>query len=40
MRDLFFGQGTGHSIMLLAFVIAVGLLLGKIKVRFLPAAFP
>ena len=33
MRDLFFGQGTGHSIMLLAFVIAVGLLLGKIKVK-------
>ena len=33
MHDLFFGQGTGHSIMLLAFVIAVGLLLGKIKVK-------
>lgn len=33
MKELFFGQGTGHSIMLLAFVIAVGLLLGKIKVK-------
>ncbi len=33
MSDLFFGQGTGHSIMLLAFVIAVGLLLGKIRIK-------
>lgn len=33
MRELFFGQGTGHSIMLLAFVIATGLLLGKIRVK-------
>ena len=33
MRDLFFGQGTGHSIMLLAFVIATGLYLGKFKVK-------
>ena len=33
MKELFFGQGTGHSIMLLAFVIAVGLLLGKWKVK-------
>ena len=33
MRELFFGQGTGHSIMLLALVIAIGLLLGKIKVK-------
>ena len=33
MKDLFFGQGTGHSIMLLAFVIAVGLMLGKIRVK-------
>ncbi len=33
MRDLFFGQGTGHSIMLLALVIAIGLLLGKIKIK-------
>ena len=33
MKELFFGQGTGHSIMLLAFVIAVGLLLGKIRIK-------
>ena len=33
MSELFFGQGTGHSIMLLAFVIATGLLLGRIKVK-------
>ena len=33
MKELFFGHGTGHSIMLLAFVIAVGLLLGKWKVK-------
>ena len=33
MSDLFFGQGTGHSIMLLAFVIAVGILLGKIRIK-------
>ena len=33
MRDLFFGQGTGHSIMLLAFVIATGIYLGKFKVK-------
>ena len=33
MKELFFGQGTGHSIMLLAFVIAVGLLIGKWKVK-------
>ncbi len=33
MKDLFFGQGTGHSIMLLAFVIAAGLMLGKIRVK-------
>ena len=33
MKALFFGQGTGHSIMLLAFVIASGLLLGKIRVK-------
>ena len=33
MRDLFFGQGTGHSIMLLAIVIAVGLYLGKFKIK-------
>lgn len=33
MKELFFGQGTGHSIMLLAFVIAVGLLLGRLKFK-------
>ena len=33
MRELFFGQGTGHSIMLLALVIAIGLMLGKLKVK-------
>ena len=33
MRDLFFGQGTGHSIMLLAFVIAAGIYLGRFKVK-------
>ena len=33
MRDLFFGQGTGHSIMLLAFVIAAGIYLGKFKFK-------
>lgn len=33
MEELFFGQGTGHSIMLLSLVIAIGLLLGRIKVK-------
>ena len=33
MRDLFFGQGTGHSIMLLAFVIAAGIYLGRFKFK-------
>ena len=33
MRDLFFGQGTGHSIMLLAFVLAAGIYLGRFKVK-------
>ena len=33
MRELLFGQGTGHSIMLLALVIAIGLMLGKLKVK-------
>lgn len=33
MRDLFFGLGTGHSIMLLAFVIAAGIFLGKFKIK-------
>lgn len=33
MHDLFFGTGIGHTILLLAFVIGTGLLLGKIRVR-------
>lgn len=33
MKELFFGQGTGHSIMLLAVVIATGLYLGKFKIK-------
>ena len=33
MHDLFFGTGVAHSILLLAFVIGVGLYLGRIKVK-------
>lgn len=33
MKDLFFGLGVGHSIMLLAFVIATGIYLGRFKVK-------
>ena len=33
MKELFFGLGTAHSIMLLAFVIATGTFLGKFKVK-------
>ncbi len=33
MYDLFFGSGIAHSILLFAFVIGVGLLLGKLKVK-------
>ncbi len=33
MRDLFFGYGVAHSIMLLAFVIGIGLFLGRFKVK-------
>jgi len=33
MRDLFFSSGTGHSMMVLAFVIGIGLLLGKLKIK-------
>ena len=33
MYDLFFSSGTGHSLMVLAFTIALGLLLGKIKIK-------
>ena len=32
MYDLFFSSGTGHSLMVLSFVIGLGLLLGKIKI--------
>ncbi len=33
MYDLFFSSGTGHSIMVLAFIIAIGLLLGKVSIK-------
>ena len=33
MQDLFFGQGIAHTILLLAFVIGIGLYLGRFKVR-------
>ena len=33
MRDLFLSSGTGHSLMVLAFVIGIGLLLGKLKYK-------
>lgn len=33
MRDLFFGMGTAHSILLLAVVIGVGIYLGKFKFK-------
>ncbi len=33
MKDLFFGYGVAHSIMLLAFVIGIGLFLGRFKVK-------
>ena len=33
MRDLFLGYGVAHSIMLLAFVIGIGLFLGRFKVK-------
>ncbi len=32
INDLIWGQGVGHSILLLSFVIAVGIQLGKIKI--------
>ncbi len=32
MQDFFLGSGTGHSLMVLMFVIGIGLLLGKIKI--------
>ena len=33
MRDLFLGPGVAHSILLLAFVIGIGIYLGRIKVK-------
>ena len=33
MQDFFFGSGTGHSLMVLMFVIGIGLLLGKLKIK-------
>ena len=33
MHDLFFGTGIAHSILLFAFVIGMGLMLGKLKVK-------
>ena len=33
MKDLFLGQGVAHTIMLLAFVIAIGTYLGRFKVK-------
>ena len=33
MHDLFLGTGIAHSIMLFAFAIGVGLLLGKLKFK-------
>lgn len=32
-RELFFGQGVAHSILMMAVVIAVGILLGKIRIK-------
>ncbi|MBQ9172208.1 MAG: hypothetical protein IJ161_00575 [Bacteroidales bacterium] len=33
MRDFFLGVGTGHSLMILCFVIGIGLLLGRIRIK-------
>ena len=33
MKDLFFGQGVAHTIMLLAFVIGIGTYLGRFKIK-------
>lgn len=33
MHELFFGTGIAHSIMLFAFVIGMGLMLGKLKIK-------
>ena len=32
INELIWGQGVGHSILLLSFVIALGIQLGKIKI--------
>ena len=33
MYDFFFSSGTGHSLMVLSFVIGIGLILGTIKIK-------
>ena len=33
MKDLFLGQGVAHTIMLLAFVIGIGIYLGRFKIK-------
>ena len=33
MKELFFGQGIAHTILLLAFVIAIGIYLGRFKLK-------
>ena len=32
LSDLFFGQGVAHSVLMFAIVIALGIVLGKVKV--------
>ena len=39
MQDFFFGSGTGHSLMVLMFVIGIGLLLGKLKIKNIVGGF-
>ena len=38
MRDLFLGQGVAHTIMLLAFVIGIGIYLGRFKIKGVPGS--
>ena len=33
MRDLFFGTGVAHTILLVAFVIGIGIYLGRFKFK-------
>ena len=33
MRDFFMGVGTGHSLMILCFVIGIGLLIGRLRIK-------